>query len=155
MAEEVLGLAQAVVQGLPAGLRFQLAVIALDNAHVADLVQGARHRDGRGGLAGADAEHAVFQARAVAVVDQRHAAFRVGGVGVLGLPLRQVVLALLVEQVQVGVPVLGIAQGGFGVEVLLDAVLQLRVHACTSCSFRALRSRPWRRNRCQLACWFT
>ncbi|MNE97956.1 hypothetical protein D3C80_1963960 [compost metagenome] len=76
-----------------------------------------------------------------------------------GIPLRQMELTVLAEQVQVGVPVLGIAQLGLAVEELLDAVLQLRIHGFTSFSLRAccwcMRSRPLRRNFCQLPCWLT
>lgn len=107
------------------------------------------------GLAGADTEHPVFQAGTAGVVDQRHLALRIAGVALLGLPLRQVELALFVELREVAVPVLGIAEFGVAVEELFDAVLQSGVHGVTSFARRARRSRPSRRKRRQCACWLT
>ena len=155
MPIELLGSSQPIKQRVPVQTHLQRAVGLLGNAHVVDQVQGARHRRGRGGFAGAQAEHAVFQARAVGVVDQRHLALGVLGVDVFGIPLRQVEFALRVEQLHVGVPVLGVAQFGLAVEELLDLVLQLRIHHFTSRRLRARWSKPLSRNRCQLRCWLT
>ncbi|MNH36570.1 hypothetical protein D3C79_973750 [compost metagenome] len=69
--------------------------------------------------------------------------------------MRQVELAVFGEQLDVGIPVLGVAQFGFAIEKLFDLVLQLRIHHCTSRSFRGLASRPSSRNFCQLLCWLT
>ena len=154
MAEEAAGLVQALEQGLPVDPHSQQAFAFLGDAHVADLVQGARHRHGGRGFAGADTEHPVFQAGTAGVVDQRHLALRIAGVALLGLPL-QVELALFVELREVAVPVLGIAEFGVAVEELFDAVLQSGVHGVTSFARRARRSRPSRRKRRQCACWLT
>ncbi len=155
LSVELLRRSQSIEQRVPVQFHLQRSIRLLGNAHVIDQVQGARHRCGRRGFAGAQTEHTVFQARAVGVINQRHLALGITGVDVFRVPLRQVELTLRVEQLHIGVPVLGVAQLGFTVEELLDLVLQLRIHHFTSRSVSAWLSKPLSRNCCQLRCWFT
>ncbi|MNV83373.1 hypothetical protein D3C71_1771760 [compost metagenome] len=69
-AVELLGGRQAIEQRVPVQSHLQLTLRQFADAYVVDLVQGARQGRGGGRLAGAQAEHPVFQARAVGVVDQ-------------------------------------------------------------------------------------
>ncbi|MCY1249857.1 hypothetical protein D9M72_634290 [compost metagenome] len=95
---------------MPVQAHLQAAIGKFADAHVVDRVQGARQRRGRGSLAGAQAEYAILQPGAVGVVDQRHLAFRILRVDMLGIPLRQVEFTVRIEQLQIGIPILGIAE---------------------------------------------
>ena len=105
--------ALAVVQGLPHHAGFHIAIGQGFHQHIVNHVAGAWHRRGRSGFACTDAEHAVFQTRAVFVIHIRQALIRVLHISVFIYPLRDVEQAVFIVQIQIRFPLAGIAQGRF------------------------------------------
>jgi hypothetical protein len=94
----------------------QAVLVARQHLDVVDRVAGARVGRGRARAVGLDAEHAVFQALAGRVVDQRDLVARVGGEAVVVVPRRHVELDVgRVELEPVG-PALLVERAGLGVE---------------------------------------
>ncbi|MCY1542330.1 hypothetical protein D9M68_780730 [compost metagenome] len=115
---------------------------------VAQVVAGARVRHGGAGALGLDAEHAVFQALAARVIDQRDLALRVGDQPAVVVPARHPELHLRVVALDPFVPRfiveqarLAVQEGPDGGEV--DRLVEDGAGRDVGGAHAALPSVPW------------
>src|SRR5450830_1363135 len=112
----------AMAEGVPVETQFDFSPVATQHLQVGDQVRGAWLRGAGAGAFGLDPEHAVFQAIAVGVVDQRDLALRVFGQAVVVIPGRHPELRLRAIALQPFVPLAVVEQPGLAVEEIQQAI---------------------------------